>query len=106
MDTIQAFNDVQDAGMPQADGLYGQQYLDNILSMQVGSGTSVFRADESGLWLGANKFADAPFKIDMQGNIYVETGSGTIVIDGINNRIIINDGTNDRILIGYHANGF
>jgi len=103
---IDAFNDIESKGLPQPEGIAGQLYLDNILAMQVGSGTSVFRADESGLWLGANKFADAPFKIDMQGNIYVETTSGTIVIDGVNNRIIINDGSNDRVLIGYQLNGF
>ena len=101
-----AFNDIDAKSLPQAEGIAGQLNLDNILSMQVGSGSNVFRSDQSGLWLGANKFEDAPFKIDMQGNIYVETVNGTIVIDGINNRIVINDGTNDRVLIGYQLNGF
>jgi hypothetical protein len=33
-------------------------------------------------------------------------GGPNIVLDGANNRIIINDGTVDRILIGYLAGGF
>jgi hypothetical protein len=106
METLNAFNDIPNAGLPQASGIAGQQYLDNILAMQVGSGTSVFRADQSGFWLGANKFADAPFRVDMQGNVYIITATGGLIFDAINNRIIVNDGTNDRVLIGYLQNGF
>jgi len=71
---------------------------------------------------------DAPFSVDMEGNIVATTlalstyisktdtgqtlsgdvsvGSGNVKIDGVNKRIIINDGTNDRILIGFQSGGF
>ena len=34
------------------------------------------------------------------------TSAGYVLIDGANNRIVVNDGTVDRVLIGYLANGF
>lgn len=43
----------------------------------------------------------------LHGNIRVgNKGAGSVLIDGQNNRIIINDGTYDRILIGYQEGGF
>ena len=75
--------------------------------------------DESGIWLGANKFADAPFSVDMLGaliatsgnisgtvRIGLGTGAASILLDGANKRIIINDGTDDRVLLGYQSGGF
>lgn len=41
----------------------------NINSMQIGAGNKAMKADQSGLWLGADKFVDAPFSVDMDGNI-------------------------------------
>lgn len=93
---------------------------------QIGFGSKVLRGDNQGLWLGAKKFVDAPFSVDMLGNIIATTlslgayltkaGSGQVLsgsilvgtgaggssvsIDGANNRIIINDGSNPRIVIG------
>ena len=32
--------------------------------------------------------------------------TGSVVLDGANNRILINDGTVDRILIGFQSGGF
>jgi hypothetical protein len=37
--------------------------------MAIGKGSKVFRADQSGIWLGAEKFTDAPFSVDMEGNV-------------------------------------
>jgi hypothetical protein len=36
----------------------------------------------------------------------MNVGSGGVIIDGANQRIIINDGTNDRVLIGKQTGGF
>lgn len=36
----------------------------------------------------------------------VNVGSPSVIIDGANDRIIVNDGTNDIILIGYQSGGF
>lgn len=95
--------------------------------MSIGNGDKAFHADASGIWLGANNFADAPFAVDMDGNLYaasatfgqyipkasnstlsgvISVGNGNVKIDGVNKRIIINDGTNDRVLLGYQASGF
>jgi len=49
----------------------------NLGSMQIGEGSQVFRGDRSGIWLGANTFADAPFSVDMQGNLISTTATIT-----------------------------
>ena len=40
----------------------------NSAFMNIGEGSQVFRADQSGIWLGNAKFGSAPFKVDMEGN--------------------------------------
>lgn len=40
----------------------------NGSSMNIGSGALSFKVDSSGLWLGGNKFSEAPFRVDMSGN--------------------------------------
>lgn len=54
--------------------------LDNVKSFQVGYGGKNMRVDSQGLWLGADKFADAPFSVDMEGNMKATSGvfSGTV----------------------------
>lgn len=132
MADINPFNDIADNGIQTSTDFYGQDLLDNVAAIKIGAGDQSFKADESGIWLGANAFADAPFRVDMDGNItatsldlslYVAkagtneqvsgtirlgtgTGSASIILDGVNKRIIVNDGTNDRVLIGYQLNGF
>ena len=132
---VNAFNDIPDNPLQDSDSLHGKDYLDNISALQVGFGARSFKSDESGIWLGANVFADAPFSVDMQGNVIassatfssyattaaallkagtaqpltgdIRVGTGANVkIDGANARIMINDGTNNRILIGYQSGGF
>lgn len=78
----------------------------NNAVMAIGQGSNVWRADASGMWMGADKWADAPFRVDMLGNVYIKSPAGNIIIDAINNRIIINDGTDDIILLGYQLGGF
>lgn len=96
--------------------------------MFIGEADKVVKADEQGLYIGNDVFADAPFSVDMDGNFVASSGTITgyialtgtgqsfsgdfnlgdanIQIDGTNNRILINDGTNDIILIGYQLAGF
>jgi hypothetical protein len=72
MDVIKnAFNDVEQGLLPvKPDGsIAGLSYLDNLQALQVGFGTQGMRVDQSGLWLGAKKFADAPFSVNMAGHI-------------------------------------
>ena len=123
-----AFNDITAKKLPRTQGIGGLSDLRSIAALQVGVGSRAVKSDESGLWLGANKFVDAPFSVDMQGNLVASSATfsayiskaGTsqaltgdfnlndanVKIDGANKRILINDGTNDRILIGYQSGGF
>lgn len=102
----------------------GQEFI-NAATMQMGEGSKVFRADRDGIWLGAEKFADAPFSVDMEGNMVASSAtfsqylakadtsqtltgdfdlgspsSGYIRLDGANKRLLINDGTNNRGVFG------
>jgi hypothetical protein len=44
-------------------------------SIEIGSGDSVFKADSYGLYLGDTVFADAPFSVDMDGNLKAHKGT-------------------------------
>lgn len=44
--------------------------LENIGTLQVGRGSKTLKTDQRGLWLGAEQYADAPFRVDMDGNLY------------------------------------
>jgi hypothetical protein len=128
---IDAYNDIKDVSLDSTTDNYGNDVI-NVAAMKAGTGDKSFKVDDSGIWLGANKFADAPFSVDMEGNIsatsldlstYISksgtneqvsgtirlgtgTGAASIILDGGNKRITVNDGTNDRILIGYQSGGF
>jgi len=77
-------------------------------SVAVGNGSNVFRADQSGIWLGASEWADAPFRVDMAGNLTASsanlTGTGysktvTFAQDAIPTSVAIGDlwvDTNDN----------
>lgn len=52
---------------------YGSDYFRDVNELQVGMGSTVMRVDEQGLWLGAERFEDAPFSVSMTGEI-VATG--------------------------------
>ena len=69
-----AFNEIPEVAFTPAKDIYGVQTLDNISSMQIGAGAKSFKGDQSGIWLGANKFANAPFSVDMDGNV-IATGA-------------------------------
>lgn len=62
-------------------------------NLQVGIGSEAFRVTEEGMWLGAENYIDAPFRVDMEGNVeltgYIAVGgaaadvnAGTVTIDG------------------------
>lgn len=78
MSEINPFIDVEDAGMDveEASGTGNS----NIGGMSIGSGSTSFRADSSGIWLGSETWATAPFRVDMSGNMVASsanlTGSG------------------------------
>lgn len=47
----------------------GYQQFEKAKTMQIGFGSKVFRADKRGIWLGAEEPQDAPFWVDMEGNM-------------------------------------
>lgn len=72
----------------------------NTGELGIGQGSKVFRADQSGIWLGAEKFTDAPFSVDMLGNVIASSadfsGSGYTKInifkqDGIPTAVAVGD---------------
>ncbi|MCR4305481.1 MAG: hypothetical protein NUV73_00165 [Candidatus Daviesbacteria bacterium] len=75
-DEINPFNDVPDTDLPQSDNLRGKDNFINTGALQVGGlGAKAFRSDDQGIWLGAQKFVDAPFKVDMSGGITATSGA-------------------------------
>lgn len=91
-------------------------------SFKRGHGDDVFGSDRNGIWLGAAEFVNAPFSVDMEGNIIatgldlsaylskagaaqtlsgdINVGSSSVKIDGDNTRIVIHDGTTNRGVFG------
>lgn len=70
------FKDVKNVLPEGIEGkIAGSPYLDDLNSLQIGYGTRLFRADQNGIWLGAEKFAAAPFRVDMQGNVTATSAS-------------------------------
>ena len=101
------FNDVPDKSVEQSSQQYGQSLLPNVNSIQIGAGTKAFKGDSSGIWLGANKFADAPFSVDLDGNVIANTLlSKTATGQAFTGSIIISDGSYNRIHIGYLSGGY
>lgn len=94
------FTDVPFAPLEEAnDKRYGSDFFRDVNELQVGMGSTVMRVDQQGLWLGAERFADAPFSVSMTGEI-VATGltlgtiGGTLddIADGVTyNKTTINE---------------
>lgn len=121
---IDAYNDVADYQIQPAGSPYGKDIL-NVATLNAGFGNKSFKFDDQGIWLGANRFATAPFKVDMLGNLtstsatitgyatdsefsnalvkdsIIQILSGKIIVG--DNKIII-DGVNKRILINDGTN--
>lgn len=65
------FTDVKRPYVPIFDPRlqYGSYQGSNMSNLAVGKGTEAFKVDGDGMWLGATRFADAPFSVDMNGNM-------------------------------------
>ena len=74
MAIINPFDDVPSKPFPEKEGVAGFDDLSRLASLQIGTGTRAFKADQSGIWLGADKFADAPFRVAMDGTVVVGSG--------------------------------
>jgi hypothetical protein len=87
---MSVFNDVKNKSITASSDVVNTSLLDNITSMKIGTGAQCFKADQySGIWLGANKFADAPFSVDLDGNVIANSLDLTTYIS--------KSGTNEQV---------
>ena len=63
---IKGFSDIEYIPYEPVDD---KSDLRDVRQLQVGFGSRVFRVDREGLWAGAERFADAPFSVDWDGNM-------------------------------------
>lgn len=56
----------------QATKIYYGDFAINKGEMSIGYGDAVFRADSNGIYLGDRVYGNAPFRVDMSGNLYAE----------------------------------
>lgn len=83
---INPFTDVPRIPL-QGNENWGANIVNNLTSMSLGGGSRTFRADPTGIWLGAEKFTDAPFSVDTAGAAIMKSATfksstGTTFIDG------------------------
>ena len=72
-------------------------------TIEFGAGSKTFKGDERGIWMGSSDFETAPFRVDMEGNVYISSpdqSGGYIRINAELNQIYLHDGTTGRILKG------
>lgn len=91
-------------GVPQypLDEPISNAYLKNLKDMRIGAGIEQFSAGKDGIFLGAETFDDAPFSVDMEGNLTAESGTFTGVITASSGSSVsfadITAGTNSNAL--------
>lgn len=64
----------------------------------IGAGTRIFKVNIDGAFFGGEDFASAPIQISFDG--VIKLGSNNLILDGPNQRIVLNDGTTNRLVIG------
>jgi len=98
------FKNINDVPLEYPTGkIYGVSNLDKVSSLQIGTGGRVFRGDWSGIWLGAERWADAPFRVSMDGNVELAATSDiTVGGDSINTNaeIFSHLSAGDQVLTG------
>jgi hypothetical protein len=90
------FTDIPDPIITEPTYPYGQQVFDNLKSFKAGRGSTSMGMDEQGFWVGADKFATAPFRVTMAGAVYIGGGSGfgdLAWVDSVSLDTQVNDGT-------------
>ena len=89
------YPEVTDEGIERS----GSQYLNDLRELGIGQGDYVFRADASGIWLGAKTFNAAPFSVSMAGAL---TAYSITIIGGTirYGKTSFSDSTHDGYYIG------
>lgn len=60
----------------------GNQHY-QMASVAIGNGVKSFRGDDQGIWLGAEKFVDAPFSVTMEGVVTMTSGTITGYVEKV-----------------------
>lgn len=71
-----------------AFNISGNNYIDNLNQLSVGSSGEVLRVDRQGLWMGANRFEDAPLTADLKGNLTLKGASQAMQLNSADNTFI------------------
>lgn len=82
---LKGFTNVQGIGINPERTL--QTGIEDLQRLQVGSSQNTFKVDRQGMWLGSDRFENAPFKVDMNGNIFLSVSPTT----GVSPRITMSD---------------
>ena len=82
MKQINPFIDVKRESI--ADNDKSGDLLNHVPYFQIGAGDKSMKVDQSGMWFGARKFADAPFSVTPDGDLIANnlTTSGYIAVGG------------------------
>ena len=75
MPIVEAFNDVKRKPLLPPEGIAGMDDLRSLAAIEIGTGARAFKADQSGIWLGANTFATAPFSVSMLGALAAKSAT-------------------------------
>lgn len=97
-DIIDPFTNIEQLPATIAD--QGAVFLSNLRELNIGDGgDNVFRADRDGIFLGADNFADAPFKVTMAGAV---TAMSIIITGGTIKfgKVSFTDSAHDGYYIG------
>lgn len=75
--------------------------------MSIGAGNKVFRVDKQGQWMGAEKFANAPYRVSIEGNMIARsaalTDSALVLYDAGIPSVVISPTLTRVALPGYNA---
>ena len=75
MPIVNAFSNVKRKPLFPSKGIAGMDDLRRVAAMEIGTGSKSFKADQGGIWLGADKFADALFSVDMLGALIAKSAT-------------------------------
>lgn len=60
-------------------------------SLSIGDGAASLNIDANGIYIGSDNFADAPFRVDLQGNAFISglTADGPLIATGITSDAVV-----------------
>lgn len=93
MPELKPYTDIKDTPLDN-NSLWGLSAIPNLGELSSGAGSKSFRSDSTGMWLGANRFSDAPFSVTMGGVVTLKDNLSTTIIDStgiVTNAVVGND---------------